>query len=59
MLSGSVENENGTIRDVYKRQIQMVYAVYPLTWALSSIAFFFYYRRANWMRQGEMERKEA
>lgn len=39
--------------------IQMVYAVYPLTWALSSIAFFFYYRRANWMRQGEMERKEA
>ena len=39
--------------------VQMVYAVYPLTWALSSIAFFFYYRRANWMRQGEMERKEA
>lgn len=39
--------------------IQMVYVVYPLTWALSSIAFFFYYRRANWMRQGEMERKEA
>ena len=39
--------------------VQMVYAVYPLTWALSSIAFFFYYRRANWMRQGEMEQKEA
>ena len=39
--------------------IQMVYVVYPLTWALSSIAFFFYYRRANWMRQGAMERKEA
>lgn len=39
--------------------VQMVYAVYPLTWALSSIAFFFYYRHANWMNQGEMERKEA
>ncbi len=39
--------------------VQMVYVVYPLTWALSSIAFFFYYRHANWMNQGEMERKEA
>ena len=31
--------------------IQMVYVVYPLTWALSSIVFFFYYKRANWMEQ--------
>lgn len=31
--------------------IQMVYMVYPLTWALSSIMFFFYYRRAEWMSQ--------
>ena len=31
--------------------IQMVYAVYPLTWSLSSLVFFFYYRRANWMAQ--------
>lgn len=29
--------------------IQMVYVVYPLTWSLSSIAFFFYYKKANWM----------
>lgn len=29
--------------------IQMVYWVYPLTWSLSSIAFFIYYRKANWM----------
>ncbi len=29
--------------------IQMVYLVYPLTWSLSSIAFFFYYKKANWM----------
>ena len=28
--------------------IQMVYVVYPLTWSLSSIFFFFYYRHANW-----------
>lgn len=39
--------------------IQMVYVVYPLTWALSSIAFFFYYRHANWMNQGDVEQKEA
>lgn len=31
--------------------IQMVYVVYPLTWALSSIVFFFYYKRASWMEQ--------
>ena len=31
--------------------VQMVYAVYPLTWALSSVAFFFYYRRAGWLNQ--------
>lgn len=29
--------------------IQMVYLVYPLTWSLSSISFFFYYKKANWM----------
>lgn len=28
--------------------IQMVYWVYPLTWSLSSLAFFFYYKKANW-----------
>lgn len=30
--------------------IQMVYWVYPLTWALSGIAFFWYYKKADWMR---------
>lgn len=29
--------------------IQMVYVVYPLTWGLSSLVFFFYYKRANWV----------
>lgn len=29
--------------------IQMIYWVYPLTWALSSAAFFFYYRKADWV----------
>ena len=29
--------------------IQMVYLVYPLTWALSSAVFFFYYKRAHWL----------
>lgn len=30
----------------------MVYVVYPLTWAMSSAIFFFYYKRANWLEQG-------
>ncbi len=29
--------------------IQMVYWVYPLTWALSSAAFLFYYKKAHWI----------
>lgn len=29
--------------------IQMVYWVYPLTWALSSITFLLYYKKADWL----------
>ena len=29
--------------------IQMVYIVYPLTWCLSSLVFFLYYKRAAWL----------
>lgn len=29
--------------------IHLLYLVYPLTWALSSAAFFFYYKKANWL----------
>lgn len=29
--------------------IQMVYWVYPLTWSLSSLAFFWYYTHSNWL----------
>lgn len=39
--------------------IKMVYVVYPLTWGLSSIVFFFYYKQANWMNQINMNRKEG
>ena len=39
--------------------IQMVYVVYPLTWGLSSIVFFFYYKQVNWMNQINMNRKES
>lgn len=35
----------------FTHSVLMVYAVYPLTWALSSVVFFFYYRRANWLNQ--------
>lgn len=34
--------------------IQMVYVVYPLTWALSSLVLFIYYKRANWMSQPDV-----
>ena len=30
-------------------QIQMVFWAYPLTWTLSSIVFFIYYRRSHWL----------
>lgn len=39
--------------------IQMVYVVYPLTWALSSIVFFLYYKRADWMKQINIAHKEV
>ena len=35
----------------FTHSVLMLYAGYPLTWALSSVAFFFYYRRANWLNQ--------
>lgn len=38
---------------------QMVYVVYPLTWGLSSIVFFFYYKQANWMNQIHVNEKEG
>lgn len=31
--------------------MQMVYIVYPLTWGLSSFAFFFCYKKVNWCGQ--------
>lgn len=32
------------------QSIYMVYLVYPLTWALSSIIFLLYYRKAKWIK---------
>ena len=29
--------------------INMVYWVYPLTWTLSSLAFFIYYQKVDWL----------
>ena len=31
--------------------VQMIYVVYPLTWGISSLAFFFYYKRVGWLKQ--------
>jgi putative MATE family efflux protein len=39
--------------------IQMVYVVYPLTWGLSSIVFFCYYKRADWMKRINTAPKEV
>ena len=40
-----------TVTIALTHSIWMVYIVYPLTWALSSIAFIIYYKRVNWMNQ--------
>ena len=33
--------------------IQMIYIVYPLTWASSSLVFLLYYKRADWLNQSQ------
>ena len=38
-----------TITVPLTHSIQMVYWVYPLTWALSSAAFLLYYKKADWL----------
>ena len=40
-----------TITIALTHSIWMVYIVYPLTWGMSSIAFWIYYRHVNWMQQ--------
>lgn len=35
-------------------KIQVIFWAYPLTWSLSSIIFFFYYKKVNWMYPKEM-----
>lgn len=40
-----------TITIPITHSIQMVYWVYPLTWALSSIAFTIYYKKSNWCNE--------
>ncbi len=39
--------------------IQMVYAVYPITWALSSLTFFIYDKRANWMNTNPLAQSDS
>ena len=38
-----------TITIPLTHSIQMVYWVYPLTWALSSVAFLLYYKKTDWL----------
>lgn len=38
-----------TITVPLTQSIQMVYWVYPLTWLLSSVTFFLYSRKADWL----------
>lgn len=38
-----------TITIPITHSIQMVYIVYPITWTLSSLILFFYYKRASWL----------
>ena len=40
-----------TVTIALTHSIWMVYIVYPLTWSMSSIAFWLYCRHVNWMHQ--------
>ena len=40
------------------KSIQAVYWVYPLTWFLSSVTFFVYYRKADWL-PGQADREQT
>ena len=42
-----------TISVPLTQSIQMVYWVYPLTWLLSSVTFFLYSRKADWLHSLE------
>lgn len=35
-------------------KIQVIFWAYPLTWSLSSIIFFLYYKKVNWVHSKEM-----
>lgn len=48
-----------TITIPITHSIQMVYWVYPLTWALSSIAFTIYYKKSNWCNEEKQEQVTA
>lgn len=37
-----------TVTIAMTHSILMVYIVYPLTWFLSSLCFYFYYNKSNW-----------
>lgn len=39
--------------------IQMIFWAYPITWSLSSIAFLFYYLRADWPHYLEKKAAQA
>ena len=38
-----------TVTVAITHSILMLYWVYPLTWSLSSVTFFFYYKKADWL----------
>lgn len=39
-----------TIAVSFMPKIQVIFWAYPLTWSLSSILFFIYYKRVNWLK---------
>lgn len=38
-----------TVMMSISHSIEIIYWVYPLTWGLSSLCFFIYYKKANWL----------
>ena len=45
-----------TIAMRISHEIQLVYFAYPLTWSISSVIYFLYYRFSNWVHGFEQVR---
>ena len=41
------------------RDIQLIYWAYPITWSISSVIYFIYYHKSNWIHGFDRETQKA